>query len=302
VILAGFGIAVEAVKLLRRFACPPCSAAAVAMSGPGALAVAACMFSILSKELLFRATDAVGRRLNSPVIRANAKHHRSDVWSSVVAVIGVLGSWLGVRWLDPLAALVVAGMVLCMGAGIAADALGQLTDTTDEAIVAAVETAARGVTGATSVSGARARAMGSHWLVDLEVVPDEFVLSASAADHLAARVRQAVLGAVEDAQECLVHVRTSTTQTAPVAHLPTPREIDSRVRQALEALPEIRSVVRTLTHFDKLAPSVEVLMEIARASTVSDGCRIADSARSAIHASLPEVASVQVHLALPCSR
>lgn len=297
VLAAGLGIAVEALALLRDAACASLGPLGVT-TGPGMLALAACIASIVSKELLFRATDTVGRRLNSPVIRANALHHRSDVWSSVVAVVGVLGAQLGLRWLDPLAAVVVAAMVIRMGAGAAADALGQLTDTTDEAIVAAVERAARSVEGTTSVCDVRARAMGSHWLVDMEVVPDEFVLSASAADHLALRVRQAVLAAVKDAKECLVRVRTSATQCPMVARLPTPQEIDSVVRHALETVPDIKAVARTMTHFDALAPSVEILLEVSPACTVSDGRRIAENARNAVLASRPGLSSVEVHLAL----
>lgn len=295
VILAGIGIGAEALTLLRDAFCLTCASP---VSGPGLLALGACIASIVSKELLFRVTDEVGKRLNSPVVRANAIHHRSDVWSSVVALVGVFFARLGFHWLDPCAAVVVAGMVVRMGAGAAADALGQLTDTTDEAIVASVERAARAVDGTTSVSEVRARAMGSHWLVDLEVIPDDFVLSASAADHLALRVRQAVLDSVKDAKECLVRVRTSARQCPLAARLPTPQEVDAQVRQALEIVPEIKAVARTMTHFDQLKQSVEILLEVSPACTVSDGHRIAENARSAVLALQPELSSVKVHLAL----
>mmetsp|Transcript_82732 Transcript_82732/g.246795 ORF Transcript_82732/g.246795 Transcript_82732/m.246795 type:complete len:187 (-) Transcript_82732:84-644(-) len=185
-----------------------------------------------------------------------------------------------------------------MGAGAAADALGQLTDTTDEAIVAAVLRAAQGVEGTTAVYDVRARAMGSHWLVDMEVVPDEIVLSASAADHLALRVRQAVLNDVQEAKECLVRVRTSATQCPLVARLPTPQEVDAQVRQALETVPEIKAVARTMTHFNQLKQSVEILLEVSPTCSMSEGQRIAASARTAVLASQPSLSAVQVHLAL----
>jgi len=301
--VAGGGIALDAVQLLRVSACEKC-VAVVFMAGPGALAFAACTLSIVSKELLFRATDAVGRRLNSPVVRANAKHHRSDVWSSVVALVGVVGSWWGITWFDPFAALLVAGMIFNMGIGVTLDAVGQLTDTTDESIVTSVRRAAQAVVGTDNVSGTRARAMGSHWLIDMEVVPDEFVLTASAADQLAARVRHAVLSEVGDAKECLVHVRTPATPTvgvpdSQVIGLPTPREIDSGVRGALEAVPGIKAVTRTLAHFDANAASVEVLVEVPSGCTMSEGRQLAQNARGAILTSQPNLASVQVHLALP---
>lgn len=47
------------------------------------LAAGAALVSILSKELLFVTTKRVGERTNSPVLVANAWHHRSDALSSV---------------------------------------------------------------------------------------------------------------------------------------------------------------------------------------------------------------------------
>ena len=60
---------------------------------------------------LFRATRTVGNRINSPVLMANAWHHRSDAMSSVVALVGIGAACLGFPLLDPIAGLCVAGMV-----------------------------------------------------------------------------------------------------------------------------------------------------------------------------------------------
>lgn len=52
-------------------------------------------FSIVSKELLYRVTKKIGTRNNSSVLVANAYHHRSDVWASIVALVGLGGAYLG---------------------------------------------------------------------------------------------------------------------------------------------------------------------------------------------------------------
>ena len=59
-------------------------------SGPGVLTLA-----IVSKEILFRVTKKIGERSKSNVLIANAYHHRSDVWASVVALAGLGGSYFG---------------------------------------------------------------------------------------------------------------------------------------------------------------------------------------------------------------
>jgi cation diffusion facilitator family transporter len=52
-----------------------------------------------------------GRRLNSEVLRADAKHTRSDVLTSGAVLGALFGVWLGYPLLDPMAALLVAGFI-----------------------------------------------------------------------------------------------------------------------------------------------------------------------------------------------
>jgi cation diffusion facilitator family transporter len=52
-----------------------------------------------------------GRRLNSEVLRADAKHTRSDVLTTGAVLGALLGVWWGYPLLDPMAALLVAGFI-----------------------------------------------------------------------------------------------------------------------------------------------------------------------------------------------
>lgn len=49
----------------------------------------------MTKELLYRVTKKIGIRNNSSVLVANAYHHRSDVWASIVALVGLGGAYMG---------------------------------------------------------------------------------------------------------------------------------------------------------------------------------------------------------------
>jgi len=49
--------------------------------------------SVLLKEWLYRITKVVADEEKSPVLLANAIHHRSDAYSSLVAFFAILGSW-----------------------------------------------------------------------------------------------------------------------------------------------------------------------------------------------------------------
>ena len=98
---------------------------------PGKLALLAALVSIVVKEILYRYTVAEGRKLNSQAVVANAWHHRSDALSSIGAAIGIGGAiLLGERWavLDPLASIVVGGMLIKVAWDLLKCSLGELTD------------------------------------------------------------------------------------------------------------------------------------------------------------------------------
>lgn len=84
--------------------------------------------SIGVKEWLYRITLKVGKKTNSTVLIANAYHHRSDVYSSVVALVGVAGAGLGYPILDPLCGLFVSAMIFKMGIDSAIPAFKELMD------------------------------------------------------------------------------------------------------------------------------------------------------------------------------
>ena len=85
--------------------------ASIPTVGLDAIALAVALISIASKEALYRVTYAVGIKSRSSALVANAHHHRSDAMSSIAAAVGTAGTIAGHSLIDPLAALVVGGMV-----------------------------------------------------------------------------------------------------------------------------------------------------------------------------------------------
>ncbi len=101
------------------------------LPAPGRLALWAALLSIALKEVMYRYTVSRGRRLQSQALVANAWHHRSDALSSIGAAVGIGGALLlGERWtvLDPLASIVVGGMLVKVALDLLKDSLGELTD------------------------------------------------------------------------------------------------------------------------------------------------------------------------------
>lgn len=104
-VAVGAGILIHSVGVIRRIA------AGEVLPRPGWIALAAAVVSIVSKEVLYRYTVRVGRKIGSSSLAANAWHHRSDALSSVGTLVGIgLAYFLGDKWriADPIAALVVS--------------------------------------------------------------------------------------------------------------------------------------------------------------------------------------------------
>lgn len=74
----------------------------------------------------------VGRRENLLILRANGRHLMTDVVTSIGVFVGVLLVWLtGLRWLDPLLAILVALHILWHGGALLKQAFQGLIDEAD---------------------------------------------------------------------------------------------------------------------------------------------------------------------------
>ncbi len=78
---------------------------------------------------------AVGRRVGSPILLADAKHTMSDIWVTILVLTGLLGAWQAkiwgmpqLQWLDVLLAFPVAALVFRSGWEVLTDNLPWLVD------------------------------------------------------------------------------------------------------------------------------------------------------------------------------
>ncbi len=101
---------------------------------PCAIALWGALISIAINELVFRMSACAGTQINSPSMLALAWESRSDVYSSIAVVIGILGSWLGFHFMDPLAAIIVGVIILKICLEMSKDAIVHLMDKVPEEI------------------------------------------------------------------------------------------------------------------------------------------------------------------------
>ena len=106
-------------------------AAGEVLPRPGVIAIIAAAVSILVKEALYQWSVRVGKQLDSPSVVANAWHHRSDALSSIGALLGIgCAYFLGEKWriADPIAAIVVAALIIKVAYDLCRTALAELLE------------------------------------------------------------------------------------------------------------------------------------------------------------------------------
>ena len=173
---------------------------------PGTWALIAAFISIIVKEVLYRYTIKIGEEINSRGLIADAHHHRSDAFSSIAALIGIGGAKLGFRFLDPLAGLVVAFLILKVGYDILKDTSYELMDGRPaKEKLDQIRKQSLSIEGVINVHDLKLRSYGPNYIVDLKiVVPDQ--LSVVEGHNIACRVENKIIKNNDDVKDVMVHV------------------------------------------------------------------------------------------------
>ncbi|MEG0857770.1 MAG: cation diffusion facilitator family transporter [Terrisporobacter sp.] len=137
---------------------------------PTLLPLIVSLISIGIKEYQYRITIKVANKINSPSLKADAWHHRSDALSSVAAFIGIGGSLLGFKALDPIATIIVGFFVAKVGFDIFKDATNELMDySIDEKEESKILNIANVTDGVLNIGDLKTRKHGSMAYVDLTI-------------------------------------------------------------------------------------------------------------------------------------
>ena len=143
---------------------------------PGTVALWAALLSILLKELTFQYTIRQGRKLDSPALKANAWHHRSDALSSIGALVGIGGAvLLGRRWtvLDPLASLVVAFFIIRVALRLLKQSIDELMEASlPEEVEQEILRLVNSFPDVSDPHNLRTRRIGSHYAIELHIRMD----------------------------------------------------------------------------------------------------------------------------------
>jgi cation diffusion facilitator family transporter len=182
------------------------------IEAPKTIAIVAVVVSIIVKEAMFRYKYQLGKQLNSEALIVNAYEHRSDVYSSIAALVGigsaVIGGKLGIGWLeyaDPVAGLFVALLVIHMAWKLGKESIHNTMDHVlhDEDTIELREII-ESVPNVLRIDTLHAREHGHYVIIDLKISVDPHI-TVEEGHHIGKKVKERLLEE-SNVQNVFVHI------------------------------------------------------------------------------------------------
>lgn len=215
---------------------------------PAALIFAA--LAVVSKEFLYQYTQRVAKRVHSSLLEANAWHHRSDAISSLIVIVGIIGSLMGLQNFDAFAALIVALFVGHIGWKLLWRSSQELIDASlEEEVVEKTRQAITSVDGVVNLHLLRTRKSGGDAFADVHIqVPS--TVSVSEGHQISEAVRNTIISQVEEITDVTIHTDPEDDARAkPCRHLPLREEIIASLEQAWAGIDLANSIEKLNLHY-----------------------------------------------------
>ncbi len=215
-IAVAVGIAIDAVDRLVN---------SESLQTPTKLTLLIAAISIVAKEWIYHYTMRVARRTRSALLKANAWHSRSDALSSVVVLVGIIGAIAGLKYLDSVAAVIVAAMIVKVGWHLGWDSIQELIDTgLDKTRLEKMQHAMLAVDGVRGIHRLRTRRMAHQIIADVHVMVEPLI-SVSEGHRISEEVERAFERELDEDADVTVHIDPEEDETGSPALLPLRGEI-----------------------------------------------------------------------------
>jgi cation diffusion facilitator family transporter len=233
-----------------------------------------------------RSLHRVAVEQRSQALEADAVHFGTDIWSSTAVFIGLLASYTGDRlhipaleYADPIAALIVAGIILRVTWRLARQTIDSLLDATPPEVRAQIRRDLihdlEAEDGILSVNRVRVRRSGSHYFVDLTLsLPRRLTFQ---------RSEQITLAATEAVQRLLPGADV-VIHTVPTATLG--ESVFDRIR-AVAARSNL--AIHDVLH-------VEQHLEVPEAMTLREAHDLVTALETEMKREVPGIASLLTHI------
>jgi cation diffusion facilitator family transporter len=262
---------------------------------PKMITLTAVLVSVVFKEILFRYTLAVGKKHKLSSLIANAWHHRSDAYSSIAAMAGVVGAMMGFKVLDPLFACVVALLIGKVGVAIGKDAYMDLIDTAaDKKVYDRIADIIKETEGVKSYHGLKTRKVGNKVMSELQIRVDPSISVVDGHD-IAKDLKAKVIGTIDEIENILIHVEP-IGEEGRVRYLIGGGVDENTVRENLMSIEGVMGVHSLMVHCFGREIVLTVDVEVDPELSVEKGHNIAKKAKDKLKNLSDNLRDVVVHI------
>ena len=252
------------------------------------------LLSIIVDSARSAALHRVAKTHRSEALEADAVHFGTDIWSSAAVIVGLLFSFAGQRWnlpalryADPIAALVVAAIILRVTWRLAHRTIDSLLDATPpevrDKIQGQIVRDLQAIPDVISVQRLRVRRSGSDYFVDLTLGLPR-ALSFQRSEQVTSEATEAVQRRLGGADVVVRTVPMATVDESPF----------DRVR-AVAARRNLKVHDVTLQQYDG-ALHLEQHLEVPESMSLRNAHEIATQLESDIRREVPGITTMLTHI------
>ncbi len=231
---------------------------------PSTLTLWTAIGTLIAKEAMYRYTIATANRFGSNMLRASAWHHRSDALSSLIVAVGIGGSLIGFAYFDAVAAIVVAIMIVKVGAQLSWQSLRELVDTgLGTKDLDSIRKAILSVSGVKALHLLRTRRVGGQALADVHIIVDDH-LSVSEGHQISEAVRAKLIKEIAPMTDVMVHIDTEEDVEGPSCDgLPLRDKLLKRLDSHFRSIPEASQIEHVTLHYLDGHIDIELLLPLS---------------------------------------
>ena len=257
---------------------------------PTVAAFAVMAFSMVLDSWRSRRLNKIARKYDSQALQADALHFSTDIWSSGVVIIGLALAAIGNRYhlpalqkADPLAAIVVAFIVVYVSWRLARQTIDALLDAAPSGIRAEIMNRVAKVDGVLEVDRIRIRRAGNRYFADLSIGLSRSV-TFQRSEQMVGAVTRAVHGILPSADVVVRSIPRASSN----------ENIFSRIRAV--ALRNNFSVHDVSVQDLRGSIHVEQHLELDEQLSLKEAHEVVTRLEAEIRGEVPEISSILTHL------
>lgn len=181
------------------------------------IALGTAVFSVVAMYALSQYKFKVGKQIDSQALIADALHSYTDVFSSLIVAITIIGSLLGVLWLDSAGVLVISLMIFKLGIGMAKDSILTLMDAwLDKDSITRIKQNVDSIQGVKTVDDIRLRKSGLVVFGEIEI-EIEGDASLKRVEMLSGEIEKTVKNEVKNLEHLVINVKPEKVSVMKLA-------------------------------------------------------------------------------------